>query len=119
MTAEPAPILVVELPVPDGREAEWNAWYEGEHIPDFLTAVEGVLRSTRYRLLGRPEDGISYLVVHEFVSLDALRAFLDSKLLGGRLDDYAQRWGEPAVHRLRAFEPVFHDQAMFHDQAGR
>ena len=112
MTAEQAPILIIELPVPDGREAEWNAWYEGEHIPNFLATVEGALRSTRYRLLGLPEDGISYLVVHEFVSLDALRAFADSKLLRGRLGDYTQRWGEPAVYRRRAFEPVFHDQAV-------
>lgn len=111
MTAGPAPILVIELPVPDGREAEWNAWYEGEHIPDFLATVKGALRSTRYHLLGPPEDRISYLVVHEFASLDALRAFADSGQLRGRLGDYTRRWGEPAVYRRRAFEPVFRGQA--------
>lgn len=111
MTAEPAPILVIELPVPDGHEAEWNAWYEGEHIPDFLASVADAVRTTRYRLLGPPEDGISYLVVHEFVSLDALRAFAGSDLLRGRLGDYTRRWGEPAVYRRRAFEPVFHQAA--------
>jgi hypothetical protein len=111
VTAGPTPILVIELPVPDGREEEWNAWYEGEHIPDFLATVEGAVRSTRYRLLGPPQDGITYLVVHEFASLDALRAFADSGLLRGRLGDYTQRWGEPPVYRRRAFEPVFHDRA--------
>jgi hypothetical protein len=112
VTAEPAPILIIELPVPAGRETEWNAWYEGEHIPDFLATVEGAVRSTRYRLLGQPDDGISYLVVHEFATLDALRAFVASTLLHGRLDDYERRWGQPAVYRRRAFEPVFRDQAV-------
>jgi hypothetical protein len=107
VTVEPAPILIVELPVPDGRETEWNAWYEGEHIPDFLATVQGARRSTRYRVLGQPDDGIRYLVVHEFATLDALRAFADSALLHGRLDEYTRRWGQPAVYRRRAFEPVF------------
>ena len=32
-----------------GREAEMNAWYEGQHVPDLLT-VPGVTGAQRFRI---------------------------------------------------------------------
>jgi antibiotic biosynthesis monooxygenase (ABM) superfamily enzyme len=107
----PHPVLLIELPVPPGREAEWNEWYEGEHIPDFLATVDGAVRSTRYRIIGDSADGISYLVVHEFASTETLSAFHDSPVMNDRLGNYTERWGMPPIWRRRGFAPTFRAEA--------
>ena len=104
MTARP--ILVVELPVPAGREDEWNAWYHDVHIPDVLANVPGARHSTRYRLVAGDDD-VRYLVVHEFDSLTTLQSYFDSPVLAERWSDYARLWGSRAAVRRRAFEPIF------------
>ena len=50
------PILIVELPVPAGREEEWNKWYHEEHIADLLMSGVGAANSVRYRLIGGEDD---------------------------------------------------------------
>ena len=43
------------------REAEWNRWYDEEHVPAMLS-VPGIVSCTRYQELGA--DG-KYLAVYE------------------------------------------------------
>ena len=45
---EPGRLSVVAFAVPDADREEFDAWYEGEHIPMLLTAA-GWLRVRRYR----------------------------------------------------------------------
>jgi len=100
------PILVVELPVPPGREIEWNAWYHDEHIPDLLASGVGAASSVRYRLLGG-EDDVAYLVIHEFTSQEALERYFASTAVAGRWSEYEKRWGTRRAVRRRAFAPIF------------
>lgn len=50
----------------EGREAEFNEWYEGTHMPDCL-GIEGIESARRYRL-HRAEIGTapaSYVTIYE------------------------------------------------------
>jgi hypothetical protein len=102
------PILIVELPVPRGREEEWNAWYHTVHIPDVLRSVAGVMSSRRYRLVAGDNEYV-YLVIHEFESSEKLLAYHGSAAVAERWADYGRQWGMPAVFRRRGFEPVWAD----------
>ncbi len=70
-------ILFSEMTPPPGREAEFNAWYDEEHIP-LRMRVAGFRSAQRYR------DGETqnYLAVYEMVSDDALATPDYQKLKG-------------------------------------
>jgi hypothetical protein len=60
-----APVLQIgRMSVPDGVDAAWNAWYNGEYIPGYRT-VPGVIYARRYRVL---EGEVRYTTVYEFES---------------------------------------------------
>jgi hypothetical protein len=57
------------------REAEFNEWYNGTHVPDILQA-EGFEAATRYQLLGEPGPGQGkFLAVYEVEADDLGKAF--------------------------------------------
>jgi hypothetical protein len=58
-----APALQIgRMSVPDARDAEWNAWYNGEYIPGYRT-VPGVIYARRYKVV----DGeVGYTTIYEF-----------------------------------------------------
>jgi hypothetical protein len=63
-----AMILVLSRPVDAEAEAEYNRWYEQQHIPDMFRASEKVSRVTRLRLsasqLGDTPD-FAYVALYE------------------------------------------------------
>lgn len=44
-----AVMIVHANPTDASREAEFNQWYEENHIPDMVKAVDGVVSGRRYR----------------------------------------------------------------------
>lgn len=59
---------VVETDIPPEAAADFNAWYDQEHLPG-LAAVPGTVRARRFRRLsGSPE----YLACYDLVSPDVL-----------------------------------------------
>jgi hypothetical protein len=71
-------VLVVRMDPPAGKEAEWNNWYDKEHIPSRL-ALPGFLAIRRFELApGLPESfvvpGPKYLTVIELASRDAVKS---------------------------------------------
>jgi hypothetical protein len=60
-----APSLQIgRMSVPEGVDAEWNAWYNDEYIPGYLK-VPGVISSRRYRVV---DGNVRYTTVYEFES---------------------------------------------------
>jgi hypothetical protein len=97
-------ILTVELPIPPGREDEWNAWYHAEHMPALLDEVPAIARGTRYRRLdGDPAYG--YIVIYEFPSPDGMLAFMHSDTIGRKHREYRERWG--TINRRGGWERVW------------
>jgi hypothetical protein len=85
--------VVFSNPV-EGREAEYNSWYEEQHLGDVLRNVHGIVAAQRFtiadtQLMGDgPEKVITngaeaaevpwkYLTLYEFETESALRTFQD------------------------------------------
>lgn len=53
--------LIVYTSPAEGREAEYNDWYDGTHLPEF-SALPGVLNGRRYRVAagGKPQYAAIY-----------------------------------------------------------
>jgi hypothetical protein len=73
-------MLYVETSPVEGREADWNSWYDEVHIPEILERVAGFQAATRYR---RPEgesvdpEGGAYCTVYEIETDDPSAAVAD------------------------------------------
>ena len=106
MTARP--IMMIELPTPAQREAEWNEWYHDVHIPDALSRGTGSKHATRYRLVAGHDD-VRYLTIYEFDSEEALRTHFDSPGHEPRRQEYERLWGPGTARsiRRRVFTPLF------------
>lgn len=61
--------LVFSNPLP-GREAEFNAWYDGRHLADVL-AIPGFVSAQRFRCAaGAGPGGVDHLAIYELESDD-------------------------------------------------
>lgn len=68
----PRGVYVVRTrPVSPEREAEFNEWYDGTHVPELL-AVPGFVSARRYRQVGGDGEA-EYLAVYE-IDADDLSA---------------------------------------------
>lgn len=68
MRREGRALLLVMMDVDPEHEAEFNRWYEREHIPERM-AIPGFLSARRYRAIeGEPK----YLALYELESPDVL-----------------------------------------------
>jgi hypothetical protein len=56
--------LIVFTGPAEGREDEYNEWYDNTHLPEFL-ALPGVVSGKRYRLAPGPKSKHSYTAVYE------------------------------------------------------
>ena len=65
-------LLAFTSPV-EGRDAEFNEWYDNQHLPDVCRAP-GFVSARRFKLI-EGESEHKYLAVYEMVSDDARRDF--------------------------------------------
>jgi hypothetical protein len=84
-------IMVVESnPADTEREAEYNEWYSGTHIPQ-ICSVPGFVAARRYQIHGADGDGSTkgrYLAIYELETddLGAALAELSARYADGRMD---------------------------------
>ena len=91
--------IVYSSPV-EGREAEYNQWYDKQHLPDLLK-IPGVIAARRYRIAkdqrGGPATNLSrYMAVYE----------LDTDDLKGLFAEVVARRGTPAMVMSDAIDPA-------------
>jgi hypothetical protein len=83
-------VLIAETGPAEGRDDDWNSWYDGVHIPEILEKIPGFQAATRFTRpagadLGPEEHG--YCTVYEIeaedpaASLAALGAGMQSGIL--------------------------------------
>ncbi len=75
--AEANALLSVAMNVEPAAEAEFNEWYNSEHLPQ-LGAVPGVLSARRFQATG-PDIEKKYLALYHMTSLDVTRSDAWSK----------------------------------------
>jgi hypothetical protein len=64
-------ILYVETTPADGREGDYNAWYDEVHIPEIFKYVPGVKAATRFKRAAEPAAGEHpYCTVYEIEADD-------------------------------------------------
>ena len=56
--------LIVFTSPADGREDEYNAWYDDIHLPEFV-ALPGVIAGRRFKVTSAPDDKPTYAAVYE------------------------------------------------------
>ncbi len=61
-------ILFSEMTPPDGREDDFNDWYDGHHSPSHVQGVPGFISAMRYKA----DAGPHYLAVYELTGPEAL-----------------------------------------------
>lgn len=66
--SQPAFHYVVETDVPIAAEADFNAWYDTEHMPG-LARVDGTVLARRYRRL---RGGPRYIACYDLLTPDAM-----------------------------------------------
>ena len=77
--------LVITRPVA-GREAEFNRWYDGQHLPDVLK-VPGFVAAQRFKVSGDTTLPGSYVAIYEMETDDP----------GATLAELNRRAGTPAM----------------------
>ena len=89
-------LLVESAPVA-GRDAEYNDWYNMQHLSDLLK-IPGVVSARRFKLAGpnlRPASGLSpYLAIYE----------IETDNLQGVFDEIGKRRGTSAMVMSEAID---------------
>jgi len=86
-----AGLFVVRASIAKEREAEFNTWYDREHVPQVLR-YPGVRSGKRYRLL-TGGDKYEYMAIYEFASEAILQEFLQSDALKALRAEYDRHFG--------------------------
>jgi hypothetical protein len=61
-------MIVLTRPV-EGREEEFNDWYNNTHLPEVL-GTDGFIAAQRFKLAGGPDAPAPYLAIYEVESDD-------------------------------------------------
>ena len=97
-------LFVVKAVPPKGKEAEFNRWYNDEHVPDVLK-YPGVVSARRYQAIAG-EDKYEYMAVYEIKDEATYRRFIASDHMKALVADYDKRF--PGSERMRfAYQQVF------------
>ncbi len=73
----PDHFLTVRATVEAGREAEFNRWYDEEHLPDAARMLPGCRGAARYRVV-EGDGSHQYMAVYAFGTEAELKAALTS-----------------------------------------
>jgi heme-degrading monooxygenase HmoA len=84
-------ILIVANEPSSEKEAEYNRWYNEEHIP-MMFRFKGMKRASRYRLADENKDCSKYLAIYEFDNREDLEAFPRSSEFADAVKDFDQKW---------------------------
>jgi hypothetical protein len=99
----PDHILTVILPVPLGRAAEWDRWYDEEHMPTVFRIAPAIRVGHRFAPVTEPTTG-EFLVMYEFPSRQSLDQWQRGTTVAAKRDEYARRWGVRNTRRAFTVE---------------
>lgn len=101
--AAPGPALfVVRAEVRRDLLADFDRWYETEHLPDVIREL-GARRGTRY---WSTTDGTVHFAIYEFDDLDHLQQMVASPALTGLVAEFDRNWPDGVVRSREVLRPV-------------
>ncbi|GAC1656166.1 MAG: hypothetical protein NVS9B1_10880 [Candidatus Dormibacteraceae bacterium] len=98
-------LFMVKATISPDREAEFNRWYDEEHLPQVLQ-FNGAVSGRRYRAL-QDDDGWQYMAVYEFRDELTLQRFLESEHLKKLAADYDTDFGTTSTRRRYTYVQIF------------
>jgi len=102
--------LVVLLNPVEGKDEEFNRWYDEKHVPDLL-AVDGFVGATRYRRAELPqaEGQRNYLAIYDIRTADlgGVMAEMGTRMSSGAIDV------SPAINRPSMVMGVYEKMKSF------
>ena len=98
-------LFVVKAVPPKGKEAEFDRWYNEEHVPDVLK-FPGLASARRYRAL-EGEDKHTVMAVYEMKDEATYKRFVASGHLKELVADYDRRWPGSAPRMRFAYEQIW------------
>jgi hypothetical protein len=98
-------LFVVRASITKDREADFNQWYNSEHLPQVLR-YNGAVSGRRYRKLVE-DDKYDYMAVYEFASEEVLQQFLRSDALKELRAEYDKHFGAHSERIGQGWVQVF------------
>jgi len=98
-------LFVVRATIAKDREAEFNKWYNEEHLPQVLR-YNGAISGRRYRKVAG-EDKYEYMAVYELASEEVLQQFLKSDALKDLRAEYDKHFGAVSERIGQGWVQVF------------
>ena len=98
-------LFVVRATIAADREAQFNHWYDTEHLPQVLR-YNGAVSGRRYRKLSG-DDKYDYMAVYEFASEAVLQQFLRSDALKELRAEYDKHFGSVSERVGQSWVQVF------------
>lgn len=98
-------LFVVRATITKEREADFNKWYNEEHVPQVLQ-YNGAVSGRRYkRIMG--DDTYQYMAVYEFASEEVFQKFLQSDHLKALRAEYDKHFGSVSERIGTGWTQVF------------
>ena len=101
----PEHMLSVRATVEPGREAEFNRWYDHEHVPDAVRMLPGCIGAARYKVvLG--DGSHQYMALYAFESAAKLAAALSGPEIKELIKIYDRDIGAFSTRTRTTYERV-------------
>lgn len=102
----PDHMLAVRASVDAGRGAEFNRWYDTEHLPDALRLFPGVIGAARYKV-GIGDGSHHYIALYAFESAEQLQAALEGPGLKTLIKKYDAAVGSFSTRGRTTYAKIF------------
>lgn len=98
-------LFVVRATIAKEREADFNRWYDQEHVPQVLR-FNGAVGARRYKkIMG--DDQWEYMAVYEFATEAVFQQFLKSDALNDLRSEYDKHFGSVSERVAQGWVQVF------------
>jgi antibiotic biosynthesis monooxygenase (ABM) superfamily enzyme len=103
----PENFLAVRATVERGKEAEFNRWYDHEHVPDAVRMLPGCLGAARYKVIDG-DGSHQYMAVYAFGTAAEVTAAVNSPQIKELVRLYDEAIGAFSTRNRTTYTRVLH-----------
>lgn len=101
-------VLIVRATCEPDRVEAFNKWYNSDHSPRALQALEGALKVRRLMSVPEPGEKVEFLAMYEFPDEQTLRTALNHPDIAALRDEYTTTWAKDAPRKAKVFLEILH-----------
>ena len=107
----PEHFLTVRATVDAGREAEFNRWYDTEHMPDAVGMFKGCIGGARYKVTDG-DGSHQYMAMYAFESAEQLQAVLAGPGIKQLIKIYDEAIGSFSTRQRTTYSKIFEQKKI-------